>query len=150
MLKVHPWKGIIRFRKRGKLSPRFSSPFRILPRVGEVTYRLDFPDELAGIHPTFHVSHLRKCLSDGETYVPLGDIELDSMLKYIEEPIAILDHQERRLRDKVVRQVKAQWRNRRGSKATWDSEDEMMKLYPQLSLSHRDSGTNPIVMGVDL
>ncbi|KAI3794915.1 hypothetical protein L1987_37556 [Smallanthus sonchifolius] len=58
MLKVSPWKGIIRFRKRGKLSPRFVGPFRIMARVGEVAYRLELPDELSGIHPTFHVSHL--------------------------------------------------------------------------------------------
>ncbi|KAI3811090.1 hypothetical protein L1987_20806 [Smallanthus sonchifolius] len=58
MLKVLPWKGIIRFRKRGKLSPRFVGPFRIMARVGEVAYRLELPDELSGIHPTFHVSHL--------------------------------------------------------------------------------------------
>ncbi|XP_076957138.1 uncharacterized protein LOC143632525 [Bidens hawaiensis] len=146
MLKVSPWKGIIRFRTRGKPSPRFIGLFRILSH-GEVAYRLDFLDELPGIHPTFHVSHLRKCLADEEAHVPLGDNELDSKLNYIEEPIAILDRRERRLRNKVVRQVKEQWRHRKGSEATWESEDEMKKLYPQLFLSHRDWGTNLIVRG---
>ncbi|KAD4586100.1 hypothetical protein E3N88_23701 [Mikania micrantha] len=70
LLKVSPWKGIIRFRKRGKLSPRFIGPFRIMARVSKVAYRLDLPDELGGIHPTFHVSHLRKCLADDVAYVP--------------------------------------------------------------------------------
>jgi hypothetical protein len=83
MLKVSPWKGIIRFRKRGKLSPRFVGPFRILAQVGEVAYRLELPDELSGIHPTFHVSHLRKCLADGEALVPLEDIEVDNGLNYV-------------------------------------------------------------------
>ncbi|XP_076899531.1 uncharacterized protein LOC143553415 [Bidens hawaiensis] len=96
MLKVSPWKGIIRFRKQGKLSPIFIGPFRILSRVGEVAYRLDLPDELAGIRPTFHVSHLKKCLADEDAHVPLRNIELDSKLNYVEEPIAILDRQKKR------------------------------------------------------
>ncbi|KAI3725205.1 hypothetical protein L1987_64983 [Smallanthus sonchifolius] len=101
MLKVSPWKGIIRFRKRGKLSPRFIGPFRIMARVGEVAYRLELPDELSGIHPTFHVSHLRKCLADETAHVPLTDIEVDNSLNYIEEPVAILDRKEKRLRNKL-------------------------------------------------
>ncbi|KAI3717561.1 hypothetical protein L1987_69262 [Smallanthus sonchifolius] len=91
LLKVSPWKGIIRFRKRGKLSPRFVRPFRILARVFQVAYRLDLPDELSGIHPTFHVSHLRKCLADDMAHIPYNKIEIDNSLNYVEEPIAILD-----------------------------------------------------------
>ncbi|KAI3819720.1 hypothetical protein L1987_13568 [Smallanthus sonchifolius] len=91
MLKVSPWKGIIRFRNRGKLSPRFVGPFRIAAQVGEVAYRLELPDELSGIHLTFHVSHLRKCLADESAHVPLTDIGVDNRLNYIEEPVAILD-----------------------------------------------------------
>ncbi|KAI3805399.1 hypothetical protein L1987_27748 [Smallanthus sonchifolius] len=102
MLKVSPWKGIIRFRKRGKLSPRFVGPFRIMARVGIIAYRLELPDELSGIHPTFHVSHLRKCLADESAHVPLTDIEVDNSLNYIEEPVAILDRKEKRLRNKVI------------------------------------------------
>ena len=60
MLKVSPWKGVIRFRKRGKLSPRFIGPFPIVARVGKVAYRLELPEELSGMHSTFHVSQLRK------------------------------------------------------------------------------------------
>ncbi|KAI3827389.1 hypothetical protein L1987_01462 [Smallanthus sonchifolius] len=101
MLKVSPWKGIIRFRKRGKLSLRFVGPFRIMARVGEVAYRLELPDELSGIHPTFHVSHLRKCLADESARVPLTDIEVDNSLNYIEEPVAILDRKEKRPKAKV-------------------------------------------------
>ncbi|KAD3336655.1 hypothetical protein E3N88_32174 [Mikania micrantha] len=86
LLKVSPWKGVIRFRKRGKLSPRFIGPFRIMARVGKVAYRLDLPDELNRIHPTFHVSHLRKYLANDVAYVPLNDIEVDEKLNYIEEP----------------------------------------------------------------
>ncbi|KAI3687635.1 hypothetical protein L1987_81335 [Smallanthus sonchifolius] len=69
-----------------------------MARVGEVAYRLELPDELSGIHPTFHVSHLRKCLADESAHVPLTDIEVDNSLNYIEEPVAILDRKEKRLR----------------------------------------------------
>ncbi|KAD3066844.1 hypothetical protein E3N88_34724 [Mikania micrantha] len=125
LLKVSPWKGVIRFRKRGKLSPRFIGPFRIMARVGKVAYRLDLPDELSGIHPTFHVSHLRKCLADDVAYVSLSDIEVDERLNYIEEPVAIVDTKKKQLRNKVIRQVKVQWKHRKGSEVTWETEDEM-------------------------
>ncbi|KAI3732806.1 hypothetical protein L1987_64015 [Smallanthus sonchifolius] len=131
MLKVSPWKGIIRFRKRGKLSPRFG-PFRIMARVGEVAYRLELPDELSGIHPTFHVSRLQKCLADESANVPLTDIEFDNSLNYIDEPMAILDRKEKRLCNKIIQLVKVQWKHRRGSGATWETEKEMRESYPHL------------------
>ncbi|KAI3795205.1 hypothetical protein L1987_37854 [Smallanthus sonchifolius] len=100
MLKVSPWKGVIRFRRRGKLSPRFVGPFKILARVGQVAYRLDLPVELSGIHPMFHVSDLRKCLADDTAHIPYDEIEVDDRLNYMEEPIAIIDQAEKRLRNK--------------------------------------------------
>ncbi|KAD3066666.1 hypothetical protein E3N88_34546 [Mikania micrantha] len=102
LLKVSPWKGIIQFKKRGKLSPRYIGPFQIKARVGKVAYRLDLPEELNGIHPTFHVSHLRKCLADEQAHVPLDDIEVDNRLNYIEEPVAIGDTKEKQLRNKTL------------------------------------------------
>ncbi|KAI3797402.1 hypothetical protein L1987_32659 [Smallanthus sonchifolius] len=132
LLKVSPWKGIIRFRKRGKLSPRFIGPFKILARVGQVAYRLDLPVELSGIHPTFHVSHLRKCLADDTAHIPYDEIEVDNSLNYVEEPIAILDRAKKRLHNKSIPLVKVQWKHRKGSEATWEKEDEMRGLYPQL------------------
>ncbi|KAI3773906.1 hypothetical protein L1987_48445 [Smallanthus sonchifolius] len=132
LLKVSPWKGIIRFRKRGKLSPRFVGPFKILARVGQVAYRLDLPVELSGIHPTFHVSHLRNCLADDTAHIPYEEIEVDNSLNYVEEPIAILDRAEKRLRNKSIPLVKIQWKHRKVSEATWEKEDEMRGLYPQL------------------
>ncbi|KAI3822128.1 hypothetical protein L1987_09709 [Smallanthus sonchifolius] len=119
-------------RKRGKLSPRFVGPFRITAGVGEVAYRLEFPDELSGIHPTFHVSHLRKCLADESAHVPITDIEVDNSLNYIEEPVAILDKKEKRLRNKIIQLVKVQWKHRKGSEATWEMEKEMRESYPHL------------------
>ncbi|KAD3640786.1 hypothetical protein E3N88_30009 [Mikania micrantha] len=132
LLKVSPWKGVIRFRKRGKLSPHFIGPFRIIAPIGNVAYRLELPEELSGIHDTFHVSYLRKCLADESAYVPLEDLEIDDKLNYVEKPIAILDRQVKQLRNKSLNQVKVQWKNRRGSDATWESEDEMRKFYPFL------------------
>lgn len=132
LLKVSPWKGIIRFRKRGKLGPRFIGPFTILARVGNVAYRLELPEELQGVHNTFHVSHLRKCLADESAYIPYKELEIDDKLNYIEKPVAILDKKVKRLRSKDINQVKIQWKNRKGSDATWESEEEMRKFYPHL------------------
>ncbi|KAD7116821.1 hypothetical protein E3N88_04089 [Mikania micrantha] len=123
LLKVSPWKGIIRFRKRGKLSPRYIGPFRIEARVGKVAYRLELPEELNGIHPTFHVSHLRKCLANEQAHVPLDDIEVDNRLNYIQEPVAIMDTKEKQLHNKTVQQVKVQWKHRKGSNATWEMKE---------------------------
>ncbi|XP_035834094.1 uncharacterized protein LOC118482632 [Helianthus annuus] len=132
MLKVSPWKGIIRFRKRGKLSPRFIGPFRITERVGKVAYRLELPDELSGIHNTFHVSHLRKCLADETARIHYDDIEVDNSLNYAVKPIAILDRKEKSLRSKIINQVKVKWEHRKGADTTWESEEEMQRLYPKL------------------
>ena len=91
LLKVSPWKGVIRFKKRGKLGPRYIGPFRVIARVGKVAYKLNLPAELSRIHSTFHVSQLQKCLVDDSTVVPLEDIQVDGSLNYIERPEAILD-----------------------------------------------------------
>ncbi|XP_076932245.1 uncharacterized protein LOC143597707 [Bidens hawaiensis] len=102
MLKVSPWKDFIRFGKRGKWSPRYIGPFKIIARVGEVAYKLDLLAELEGIHSTFHVSHLRKCLADDTSHVPLMDIEVYERLNYIEKPVKIVDHKDKQLRQKVI------------------------------------------------
>ncbi|KAD4180329.1 hypothetical protein E3N88_28920 [Mikania micrantha] len=132
LLKVSPWKGVIRFRKRGKLSPRFIGPFKIIARVGNVAYRLELPEELKLIHNTFHVSYLRKCLADESTYIPLEDIEVDEKLNYVEKPVEILDHKVKLLRNKTIDQVKVRWKHRKGSEYPWESVDEMRKFYPYL------------------
>nr|GEV47071.1 putative reverse transcriptase domain-containing protein [Tanacetum cinerariifolium] len=91
MLKVSPWKGVIRFGKRGKLSPRYVGPFKIIKRIGPVTYKLELLDKLHGIHNTFHVSNLNKCLADENLVIPLEEIQLDDKLHFIEEPVEIMD-----------------------------------------------------------
>ncbi|KAD7478941.1 hypothetical protein E3N88_02077 [Mikania micrantha] len=87
MLKVSPWKGIFRFGKRGKLSPRFVGPFKILERIGSVAYRLELPSELSNIHNVFHVSNLKKCLTDESLIVPLEEVHIDEKLQFSEEPV---------------------------------------------------------------
>lgn len=130
MLKVSPWKGIIRFRKRGKLSPRFIGPFKILARVGKVAYRLELPKELAGIHNTFHVSHLRKCLVDEASYVPLEEIEINDKLNYVEEPITIIDEMVKKLKRREIKLMKVQWKHRKGNETTWELEEDLIRYCP--------------------
>nr|KAJ0190578.1 hypothetical protein LSAT_V11C800419230 [Lactuca sativa] len=118
LLKVSPWKGVIRFRKRGKLGPRFIGPFRVLARMGRAAYQLDLRAVLSQIHNTFHVSQLRKCLVDDSAVVPPGDIQADDNLNYIERPVAILDCKMKELWNKRVELVKVQWQHRKGSECT--------------------------------
>ncbi|GKE79407.1 hypothetical protein Tco_1545527, partial [Tanacetum coccineum] len=91
LLKVSPWKCVVRFRKKGKLESRFVGPFEIIERIGPVAYRLDLPKELNGVHDTFHVSNLKMCLADQTLQVPLDEIRVDAKLNFVEEPVEILE-----------------------------------------------------------
>nr|GEV81652.1 putative reverse transcriptase domain-containing protein [Tanacetum cinerariifolium] len=114
MLKVSPWKGMIRFRKRVKLSPRYIGPFKILSRIGLVAYKLDLLQELHGIHNTFHVSNLKKCLADEELVIPLDEVKIDDKLHFIEEPVEIMDREVKQLKQSRIPIVKVRWNSRRG------------------------------------
>ncbi|KAJ9546714.1 hypothetical protein OSB04_019257 [Centaurea solstitialis] len=122
LLKVSPWKGVIRFRKRGKLDRRFIGPFKVIARVGKVAYRLELPLEISLIHDTFHVSQLRKCLVDESAHIPIDDIQIDERFNYIERPIAVLERKTKTLRNKEIGLVKVQWEHRKGSEWTWEPE----------------------------
>ncbi|GJS68744.1 putative reverse transcriptase domain-containing protein [Tanacetum coccineum] len=93
MLKVSPWKGVVHFGKKGKLASRYVGPFEILKRIGSVAYRLRLPNELSGVHNTFHMSNLKKCLADASLHVPLNEIKVDKTLRFVEEPVEIMDHE---------------------------------------------------------
>nr|GEZ45168.1 putative reverse transcriptase domain-containing protein [Tanacetum cinerariifolium] len=87
MLKISPHKGIIRFRKRWKLNPRYIGPFKILNRIGSVAYKLELPEELSNVHNTFYVSNLKKCLSDESLIIPMKELKLDDKLNFVEEHV---------------------------------------------------------------
>ncbi|KAJ9546624.1 hypothetical protein OSB04_019167 [Centaurea solstitialis] len=118
LLKVSPWKGVIRFRNRGKLGPRYIGPLTVLARVGKVAYRLELPEVLGQIHDTFHVSQLRKCLADESAHVSMDDIQVDESLNYVEKPVAVLERKVKQLRNKEIGIVKVQWQHRKGSEWT--------------------------------
>ncbi|GJY12147.1 putative reverse transcriptase domain-containing protein [Tanacetum coccineum] len=90
MLKVSSWKGVIRFGKRGKLSLRYIGPFKIIDRVRPVAYKLELPRELQGIHNTFNISNLKRCLADENLIILLEEIQLDDKLNVIEELVEIM------------------------------------------------------------
>nr|GEU75753.1 reverse transcriptase domain-containing protein [Tanacetum cinerariifolium] len=91
MLKVSPRKGIIRFGKQGKLNPQYIGPFKILERISPVAYKLELPEELNNIHSTFHVSNLKKCLSNESIIIPMKELRLDDKHNFMEEPVEIMD-----------------------------------------------------------
>ena len=127
-------KGIRRFEKKGKLSPRFIGPYRITERVGKVAYRLDLSNELGNVHNVFHVSQLRKFLSDPTKIIEPDEVEIDTSLEYEEYPVAILDTKEKKLRNKVIPMVKVLWSRHGNEDATWETEEKMRECYPGLNL----------------
>ena len=132
LLKVSPWKGLVRFGKKGKLSPRYVGPFEILERIGPVAYKLQLPQELSAIHDTFHVSNLKKCLADETLIVPLEEIKINDKLSFVEEPIEILDREVKQLKRSKIPIVKVRWNSKRGPEYTWEREDYIKEKYPQL------------------
>ncbi|GKA11502.1 putative reverse transcriptase domain-containing protein [Tanacetum coccineum] len=139
MLKVSPWKGVIRFGKKGKLAPRYVGPFKILERIGLVAYRLRLPEELSGVHDTFHVSNLKICLADASLHVPLDEIKVDKTLRFVEEPVEILNREVKSLKRSKIALVKVRWNSKRGPEFTWEREDYMKSKYPQLFVDRADS-----------
>ena len=131
-LKVMPKRGVVRFGKRGKLSPRFIGPFEILERVDTVAYRLTLPPSMLGVHEVFHVSMLRKYTPDPAHVMDWGQIEIDTDGTFEEGPICILDSRDQVLRRKTVRLEKVLWRNYGVKESTWEREDTMRAIYSVL------------------
>ncbi|GJU15301.1 putative reverse transcriptase domain-containing protein [Tanacetum coccineum] len=136
MLKVSPWKGVVHFGKKGKLASMYVGPFEILERIGPVAYRLRLPKELIGVHDTFHVSNLKKCLGNANLHVPLNEIKIDKTLRFVEKPVEIMDREVRSLKRSRIPLVKVRWNSKRGLEFTWEREDYMKSKYPQLFFDH--------------
>ncbi|GKE19237.1 putative reverse transcriptase domain-containing protein [Tanacetum coccineum] len=107
LLKVSPWKGVVRFGKKGKLAPRC-------------------------VHDTFHVSNLKKCLAEPDVQVPLDEIEIDENLRFVKEPIEIVERDVKKLKRRRIPLVKVHWNSRQGAEYTWEREDQFQKKYPNL------------------
>ncbi|GKD42428.1 putative reverse transcriptase domain-containing protein [Tanacetum coccineum] len=143
LLKVSPWKGVVRFGKKGKLAPRFVGPFEIIEKVSPMAYQLDLPEELNGVHDTFHVSNLKKCLADLTLKVPLDEIRVDAKLNFVEEPVEILEREFKKLKRSRIAIVKVPWNSKHDPEFTWEREDQMKLKYPLLfsNISSWISGT---------
>ena len=131
-LKESPWRKVLRFWKKGKLSPRFIGPYEVLERIGPVAYRLALPPELAKLHDVFHVFMLQKYRSDESHILPVQEIQVQEDLSYDEEPKAILAREVKQLRNKQVPLVKMLWQHHGREEATWEQEATMRAQYPQL------------------
>ncbi|GJX85448.1 putative reverse transcriptase domain-containing protein [Tanacetum coccineum] len=105
MLKVSPWKGVIRFGKQGKLNPRYIGPFKVLAKVGTVAYRIELPQQLSMVHSTFHVSNLKKCLSDESLVIPY-EIHINGKLHFVEETVEIMNRKVKRLKQSRIPIIK--------------------------------------------
>ncbi|KAI3712432.1 hypothetical protein L1987_70988 [Smallanthus sonchifolius] len=125
LLKVSPWKGVVHFGKKGKLAPRYVGPFKILKRIGKVAYKLELPPSLGNVHPTFHVSNLKKCLADENLHIPLDDVHIDETMHFVEKPEEIMDREIKRLKRSRIPIVKVRWESKRGPEFTWEREDQM-------------------------
>ena len=131
-LKVSPIKGMMRFGKKEKLALRYIGPFEILERIGMVAYLLALPPDMSQVHPVFHVSMLRKYISDPSHVLQPQSVEMNDDLTYEAEPVAIVDYQVRQLILKAIPMVKVLWRSNNVDEHTWETEAEMRAAYPYL------------------
>ncbi|GKC33264.1 putative reverse transcriptase domain-containing protein [Tanacetum coccineum] len=135
MLKVSPCKGVIRFGKQGKLNPRYIGPLKILERIGPVAYKLELPEELSNVHSTFHISNLKKCLSDESLVIPMKELWLDDKLNFVEELVEIMDRKVKKLKQSRIPIVKVRWNSKIGPEFTWERKDQIRAKYPHLHLN---------------
>ncbi|XP_070056978.1 uncharacterized protein [Nicotiana tomentosiformis] len=131
-LKVSPMKGVMRFGKKGKLSPLYIGPYRFILRVDRVAFELDFPSESKSVHSSFYVYMLRKCIGDPTPVVHTDDVQITKDLSYEKVPVAILDRQICKLQNKEVASVKVLWRSKNVEEMIWEAEGKMRSKYPHI------------------
>jgi hypothetical protein len=131
-LKVPPIRAMKRFKVKGKLSPRYIGPFKILERKGEVAYQLELPDILSDVHDLFHVSQLKKCLKVPEEQLLMEELDVNEDLTYLEYHIRILETSRRITRSRVINMCKVQWSHHSEDEVTREREDELRAEFPQL------------------
>ncbi|KAI5335241.1 hypothetical protein L3X38_025374 [Prunus dulcis] len=129
---LSPWKGVVRFRRRGKLISRYIRPYEIVERVGPVAYRLALPSDLSRLHDVFHVSMLWRYIYDPSHVLEEQPTELQEDLTYVEQPVQILDRKMQVLRSREIPLVKVLWRSHTVEEATWEPKDQMPEQYPYL------------------
>nr|GEV76045.1 putative reverse transcriptase domain-containing protein [Tanacetum cinerariifolium] len=115
-----------------ELNPRYNGPFKILKRVGLVAYKTELLGELRNVHNTFHMSNLKKCLSNESLVIPMKELRLDDKLNFVEEPVEIMDREVKKLRQGRIPIIKVRWNSKRGLEFTWERENEIRAKYPHL------------------
>ncbi|GKA44164.1 putative reverse transcriptase domain-containing protein [Tanacetum coccineum] len=124
----------------GKLNPRYIGPFKVLAKVGTVAYRLELPQQLSGVHSTFHVFNLKKCLSDEPLAIPLDEIHIYDKLHFVEEPVKIMDREVKWLKQSRILIIKVRWKSRKVHDFTWESVNINFEInIPHLILKSRTS-----------
>ncbi|XP_048430987.1 uncharacterized protein LOC125472932 [Pyrus x bretschneideri] len=131
-LKLSPWKGVVHFGKRGKLSPRYVGLYRITKKIGAIAHRLELPPELSQIHDVFHVSMLQKYVPNFSHVIQPEPLEVSQDASYVEKLVAIIDRHDKTLRNKVILLVNVLWRNHAIKEATWETKELMRSQYPYL------------------
>ncbi|KAL4032699.1 hypothetical protein IC575_005780 [Cucumis melo] len=131
-LKVAPMKGVLRFDKKRKLILRFVGPFEILERIGPLAYRLALPPSFYAVHDVFHVSMMRKYVTDPMHVVDFEPLQINKNLSYEEQPVDILARKVKMLRNRGIALVKVLWRNHEVEEATWERGEDMRAQYPEL------------------
>ncbi|XP_021979511.1 uncharacterized protein LOC110875617 [Helianthus annuus] len=127
LLKVSPWKGVVHFGKRGTLNPHYVEPFEITERIGIVAYRLNLPEELSGVHNVFHVSNLKKCLSDEALIVPFKELTIDDQIRFMEDLVEIMDRESKTPKRNKIPIVLVIWNSRCSLEFTYELENQMMR-----------------------
>ncbi|GKD60518.1 hypothetical protein Tco_1298027, partial [Tanacetum coccineum] len=118
MLKVSPWKGVVHFGKWEKLNSRYVGPFKVIKRFRTVAYKIELPQQLSRVHNMFHMSNLKKCLSDESRVIPLEELRVDDKLHFVEELVEVMDREIKQLKRSRIPIIKVRWNFKRGPEFT--------------------------------